>query len=315
MSEPIDASALATSSRPCPPSNSRSLLDLLQGGRIETSLVQFATTGALVTDAFVREFHQLEAFDARFRRLLVDWCTSAYRWPVDPLHHWSRLWEYPFVSLALKKLLPAGGRAVDIGSATTFFPFYLTDRCSIDVVAVDPDPFHLEHFSGAIRAVLRNTPVSRLPIPKLARGDETGLPTSSVDVAYSISVIEHIPDFLLVVREMKRIVKPGGYLLLTVDVSTSNSEGGLTDAQLARLLSELGIMSCAPNRPEDLLTTETPRRFIPNDRKPWMVKINPLSRLPRVLLTRLWNRNGGHVGEVVPEKSLAVLGIVWRKPV
>lgn len=39
------------------------------------------------------------------------------------------------------------------------------------------------------------------------------LPDASVDVAYSFKVLAHIPDIAGAMREMARIVKPGGYVL------------------------------------------------------------------------------------------------------
>jgi ubiquinone/menaquinone biosynthesis C-methylase UbiE len=49
----------------------------------------------------------------------------------------------------------------------------------------------------------------------VAQASATDLPiaTESVDVAYSFKVLAHIPDIAGVMREMSRIVRPGGYVL------------------------------------------------------------------------------------------------------
>jgi ubiquinone/menaquinone biosynthesis C-methylase UbiE len=46
------------------------------------------------------------------------------------------------------------------------------------------------------------------------------LPSDSVDVAYSISTIEHIPKDELpgMMREIERVLKPGGHGVFTVDL-------------------------------------------------------------------------------------------------
>ena len=52
---------------------------------------------------------------------------ASYGWVSDPLHQWSRQWEYPFVYQAIREELQRRtGTATDIldaGSGATFFPF------------------------------------------------------------------------------------------------------------------------------------------------------------------------------------------------
>ena len=49
----------------------------------------------------------------------------------------------------------------------------------------------------------------------VAQASATALPiaSSSVDVAYSFKVLAHIPDIIGTMREMARVVRPGGYVL------------------------------------------------------------------------------------------------------
>src|SRR5262249_22621480 len=62
---------------------------------------------------------------------------------VDPLHTWSRVWEYPYVYHHLKRL--RSGRAAgamptvaDVGSGVTFFPFAVA-RLGFHVLCPDVD--------------------------------------------------------------------------------------------------------------------------------------------------------------------------------
>ncbi len=49
----------------------------------------------------------------------------------------------------------------------------------------------------------------------VAQGSATDLPiaTASVDVAYSFKVLAHIPDIAAAMREMARVVRPGGHVI------------------------------------------------------------------------------------------------------
>ncbi len=52
----------------------------------------------------------------------------------------------------------------------------------------------------------------------LIRNGNLPLVTESVDVVYCISVLEHIPDFETTIAEAFRVLRPGGLLILTVDL-------------------------------------------------------------------------------------------------
>jgi SAM-dependent methyltransferase len=47
--------------------------------------------------------------------------------------------------------------------------------------------------------------------------DDTGLPSASVDYAYSVSFLEHVPDVEAVAAELARITRPGGFGVHSID--------------------------------------------------------------------------------------------------
>ena len=53
-----------------------------------------------------------------------------YRWGADPLHHWSRQWEYPFVHEKIRTFASKNPdfSMLDAGCGFTFFPFYLASK-------------------------------------------------------------------------------------------------------------------------------------------------------------------------------------------
>lgn len=164
-------------------------------------------------------FSQLEIEQQVFLDNEQEFRSGQYKWPRDPLHTWSRVWEYPYVyhnirawrkNLA-KDCMP---HVVDVGSGVTFFPFSVA-KLGYQVTCVDIDPVvekdlslameHVEHSPGKIAFRLCNG---------------TGLPfsDSEVDVVYCISVLEHIAHFEGTVSEIARILRPGGLFVLTFDL-------------------------------------------------------------------------------------------------
>src|SRR5688572_3391957 len=143
--------------------------------------------------------------------------SAEYAWPPDPLHTWSRVWEYPYVYHHLMHRADSSAtstRIVDYGSGVTFFPFALA-KAGYQTTCLDVDPLVEVDIRKAIAAVPHSPGVV-----DFARCDQERLPFSNgeVDAVYSISVLEHIPNPGHIVPEIARILSPGGLLLLTIDL-------------------------------------------------------------------------------------------------
>jgi SAM-dependent methyltransferase len=54
--------------------------------------------------------------------------------------------------------------------------------------------------------------------------DLAGVPDASYDLVAAYSVLHHIPDYLAAVREMTRVVRPGGLLLLDHEINDAYYE-------------------------------------------------------------------------------------------
>jgi SAM-dependent methyltransferase len=93
-----------------------------------------------------------------------------------------------------------GIRLLDLGSGTGMWARAFTEWYDIDVIAVEP--------SEAMRASSLHSPV----IP----GDAEHIPLDdgSVDAAWMSTVIHHIPDLARAARELRRVVRPGGLVLI-----------------------------------------------------------------------------------------------------
>ena len=234
-----------------------------------------------------------------------------YKWPRDPLHTWSRVWEYPYAYehlSAMRSADQAGSMpvVVDLGSGVTFFPFSVA-RLGYRVVCTDVDPVCGKDILRAEKAVS----VSPGSVSwKATNGQELPFENNSVDGIYCVSVLEHIPSFDVTVKEMARILKPGSMLILTIDIDLiGNKEIGPAKYRvLKRLLDNQFeyVHFPATVHPLDMLNSTTgPFRFIePNFAEKAMFRTKNMIKL---LLARR------RAKPPWPVSRLAVEGMVYKK--
>jgi len=174
-------------------------------------------------------FSQLEKDQEIFLNKEADFRSKAYKWPRDPLHTWSRIWEYPYVYYHLAEYfetLQQDPRPIvaDVGSGVTFFPFSLA-KLGYQVVCADIDPICETDLRKAALCVPHEPGMVEFRLIT-----EGILPFSDgeADIIYCISVLEHIPSFEDTISEMVRILRPGGLLVLTIDLDIrGDSELGI----------------------------------------------------------------------------------------
>jgi len=163
-------------------------------------------------------FRFLEKEQIEFLAHEKEFRSPEYLWPRDPLHTWSRLWEYPYVYHHLKNIragLPvAAPRILDCGSGVTFFPFSAA-RLGFHVTCADVDPICERDLARAARVIPHNQGMVDF---SLITGNSLPFGNREIDVVVCISVLEHIPNFEVTISEMARVLKPGGALILTIDL-------------------------------------------------------------------------------------------------
>ncbi len=169
-------------------------------------------------------FNHLEGIQEEFLSHEPEFRSPEYIWPRDPLHNWSRVWEYPYVLYHLRKWRKSFGpgqnpRLVDFGSGVTFFPFAAA-REGFEVMAIDVDPVSEKDFKRASRIVPSHPGTTEF---RLASAKSIPLPDHSVPAAYCISVLEHVSDLEGTIQELARVLEPKGLLILTVDISLNSA--------------------------------------------------------------------------------------------
>jgi ubiquinone/menaquinone biosynthesis C-methylase UbiE len=170
-----------------------------------------------------RLFREMEKFSDTFLATNSN-ILEAYgrRWTSDPLHQWSRQWEYPYcyskITGHLEALGNSGGNAgakiLDAGSGATFFPHYISANApGSTVVCLDQD-----RTLPGIYAKINAASDSRV---RFELGDLHKLPFADgeFDIIYCISVLEHTDDYQKIIDEFRRVLKKGGILIVTFDIS------------------------------------------------------------------------------------------------
>ncbi len=178
-------------------------------------------------------FKGLEQYSEAFlRRNRAHLLWYSIRWSEDPLNHPTRRWEYPYTRARLA--LANGRRVLDAGSGITFFPYFLMEsNPGVTVTCCDRDSYVGEVYSRINRnqsskVAFQQCDLSALPFPD-----------GSFDSVYCISVLEHTGNRDEIVREFRRVLKPGGQLIVTFDISLDGTKDiPVDDAKtLLRLLS------------------------------------------------------------------------------
>jgi len=141
------------------------------------------------------------------------------KWTGDPFHQWSRKVEYPFIYQEISNVVNNVGvdkslKILDAGSGVTFFPYFIMEKYkNIDVKCLDMDESYIPMFNYC------NSVMNKKVKLDISSMQCTEYSDNEFDVIYSVSVIEHTTDYISIIKEFRRILKPDGVLILTFDIS------------------------------------------------------------------------------------------------
>lgn len=218
-----------------------------------------ASLSDLETREWKQLFSQLEGEQGEFLAKASQFRSPEYKWPGDPLHTWSRVWEYPYTYHHLQtwRRRQPGDKlphVVDLGSGVTFFPFSVA-RLGCRVTCTDTDPVagtDLQRAAGCV-------PHKPGAVQFRLCGETLPFETGEVDAIFCVSVLEHIPSREKTISEMARILKPGGLLVLTMDLDLrGDSEIGAKPYRSLIQVLETHFAYRHPDRtvhPADILTS------------------------------------------------------------
>jgi SAM-dependent methyltransferase len=160
----------------------------------------------------------------------------AQQWVADPLHQWSRQYEYPYVldkikMTATQNKLPT---ILDAGSGVTFLPWYIKEQWpDSSVVCCDSDITLLDTFNVINTRMSKQVDFYVEDLHRMSFADH------SFDLIYCVSVLEHTERYSDIIAEFSRILRPRGRLVITFDLSLDGTQDISLDGGRA-LLDALG---------------------------------------------------------------------------
>ena len=113
--------------------------------------------------------------------------------------------------------LRPGDRVLDLGCGGGRHAFEVLRR-GADVVAFDRDTAELENVAAMFAAMSKAGEVPEGASGTTVSGDALDMPfpDASFDHVIAAEVLEHIPDDVTAISEIVRVLKPGGFLAVTV---------------------------------------------------------------------------------------------------
>jgi SAM-dependent methyltransferase len=119
-------------------------------------------------------------------------------------HHWWYRGRRRIISVELERLpLPAGARLLDAGCGSGRTLEQLRGYGQVCGIELSPDAAGLARGRGDFDV-------------RIGRLEELPWAPATFDLITCLDVIEHTPDDRLTLRELRRVCKPGGWLLVTV---------------------------------------------------------------------------------------------------
>ena len=108
------------------------------------------------------------------------------------------------LDLLVKNKVPLEGKVLDVGIGTGLFEDYLKGRgIELDVIGVDSDKKMVEEAKKKGYLVM------------LANAEKLPFEDESFDLVISIDMINSVTDKEAVIQEIKRVMKPGAYAIIS----------------------------------------------------------------------------------------------------
>jgi SAM-dependent methyltransferase len=194
------------------------------------------------------------------------------KWPINKLHWWSRPAEYHFLLRSLDNLNVDGMDILEFGPGCSFATHEVLTKMTVGTLSlVDNDNEVLKFWN----LVAEENDADLFAAPNLRSFEN-----KAFDLIYSVSVLEHVDGFKQHMNELISLLRPGGWLVLTMDIDLSDTgDNGLNRSDLEWLILNDRLI-LPPNirlvdiYPKDLLKpNETWRNNLFNENLSFLSKV------------------------------------------
>jgi hypothetical protein len=169
-----------------------------------------------------------------YEKKFIDFIPQSYKskWPVEKVNWWSRPYEYTFILFKLHQLYEEGARNfLEFGPGCSIIPLYIANTfpdASLTLVDIDPAVHSFISHSFGDLDFKNYTLLYSLD----------GFDLSTVDVFYSVSVIEHLTRALSFLKSTVNELSPSASFVSTIDVDRSfRGKHGLTKHEMYSILN------------------------------------------------------------------------------
>ncbi len=194
-----------------------------------------------------------------YEKSFIDFIPQSYKskWPVEKVNWWSRPYEYTFILFKLHQLYEEGARNfLEFGPGCSLIPLYIANTFpDVSLTLVDIDSAVHNFISHSFDELeFRNSTL-------LYTLD--GFDLSTVDVFYSVSVIEHLSQALSFLKSTVNQLSPSSSFVSTIDVDMSfRGKHGLTKREIYSIVNngltkESFLESYQPLRENMILSNST----------------------------------------------------------
>lgn len=177
-----------------------------------------------------------DAFDA-------DYYTARYRYSPTSIYWWSVRYYSRLVLRLLPRRTSGRARVLELGCGTGHVLKHLVQYCETWGLDVSPE---------AVRRARSVAPAARL---LRARGEALPFQNASFDAALARHVLEHLSEPDLAIRELHRVLRPGGLLLAAMPNPTCVGRS-MKGTRWYGFQDPTHISLLAPSRWAELFTAE-----------------------------------------------------------
>jgi 2-polyprenyl-3-methyl-5-hydroxy-6-metoxy-1,4-benzoquinol methylase len=179
------------------------------------------------------------------------------RWVANPIHNWSRRWEYLYVYQQIEafacSIEPQSATGLDAGSGLTFFPHFVVSKYpQVNIQCCDNDARLCSDAQNLRSPASPQVGHTTLDISSL------NYPQASFDLLYCISVLEHCKHPGDILKGFSHVLKPGGRLILTIDISL-DGRSEIPPMLAARLIAMLSQYFTPDENYDPLIRAFDPR--------------------------------------------------------